>query len=61
MRGRRLPGPPLSQKSQTVTLLEANVTVGIGAALSDKVLNTRFDAGWVRSLLHTFYFRPCPY
>ncbi|KAI1784449.1 composite domain of metallo-dependent hydrolase [Ganoderma leucocontextum] len=43
---RILPGPPLSAKSQIVTLLEHNVTVGVGTPDADKARNTRFDAGW---------------
>ncbi|KAM5537547.1 hypothetical protein V8D89_008760 [Ganoderma adspersum] len=43
---RILPGPPLSAKSQVVTLLEYGVTVGLGTIDSDKARNTRFDAGW---------------
>ncbi|PIL26899.1 hypothetical protein GSI_10037 [Ganoderma sinense ZZ0214-1] len=43
---RILPGPPLSAKSQVVTLLEHGVTVGLGTVDSDKARNTRFDAGW---------------
>ncbi|PIL26888.1 hypothetical protein GSI_10026 [Ganoderma sinense ZZ0214-1] len=43
---RILPGPPLSPKSQVVTLLEHGVTVGLGTVDSDKARNIRFDAGW---------------
>lgn len=32
-------------------LLEHGVTVGLGVSVADKVLNTRFDAAWVRLLL----------
>ena len=45
----RLPGPPLSHKTQIVTLLDHNVTVGLGTIDADKTRNTRFDAGWVRN------------
>ncbi|EJF61656.1 composite domain of metallo-dependent hydrolase [Dichomitus squalens LYAD-421 SS1] len=43
---RILPGPPLSHKSQIVTLVEHNVTVGLGTVDADKARNIRFDAGW---------------
>ncbi len=42
-----LPGPPLSEKSQIVVLLEHNVTIGLGTDLADEARNTRFDAAWV--------------
>lgn len=32
-------------------LLEHGVTVGLGVSVADKVLNTRFDAAWVRLIL----------
>ncbi len=34
-------------------LLEHGVTVGFGVSVADKVLNTRFDAAWVRPILLT--------
>ncbi|KAI0692924.1 composite domain of metallo-dependent hydrolase [Cerioporus squamosus] len=43
---RILPGPPLSEKSQIVTLIEHNVTVALGVDLPDKARNTRFDVAW---------------
>ncbi|KAK7015105.1 hypothetical protein VNI00_019236, partial [Paramarasmius palmivorus] len=46
---RLLPGPPLTPKSAIKTLLDANVTVGVGV-LSDGrgcwARNLRFDIGW---------------
>ncbi|RPD56488.1 composite domain of metallo-dependent hydrolase [Lentinus tigrinus ALCF2SS1-7] len=43
---RILPGPPLSEKSRIVTLLEHNVTVALGVDVPDKARNTRFDVAW---------------
>lgn len=51
----RLPGPPLSQESAVVRLLQHNVTVGLGvmginqnAEISSwSARNARFDVSWV--------------
>ena len=47
-----LPGPPLSAQSQIAVLLKHNVTVGIGTALPEQAMNTRFDAAWVSCRSH---------
>ncbi|EEB98219.1 hypothetical protein MPER_02316, partial [Moniliophthora perniciosa FA553] len=44
---RLLPGPPLSQKTAIQTLLENNVTVGVGVAGEGWMSrNLRWDIGW---------------
>ena len=44
---RILPGPPLTEESQIVRLLDHNVTVGVGILESWEAQNARFDLGWV--------------
>jgi hypothetical protein len=43
----RLPGPPISNDSALVTLLENNVLVGIGTSAAALAAHTRFDLAWV--------------
>ncbi|KAI0065899.1 composite domain of metallo-dependent hydrolase [Artomyces pyxidatus] len=43
---RLLPGPPLSNDTSIVTLLENNVLVGLGTVEPGFAANTRFDVGW---------------
>lgn len=43
----RLPGPPISNDTALVTLLENNVLVGIGTADAALVAQTRLDLAWV--------------
>lgn len=43
----RLPGPPISNDTALVTLLENNVLVGIGTADASLVAQTRLDLAWV--------------
>ncbi|KDQ64250.1 hypothetical protein JAAARDRAFT_64138 [Jaapia argillacea MUCL 33604] len=43
---RILPGPPLSNDTALVTLLEHKVTVALGVRDAWQVQNTRFDLGW---------------
>jgi len=43
---RILPGPPLTEESQILRLLNHNVTVGIGILESWEAQNARFDLGW---------------
>ncbi|EIW82933.1 composite domain of metallo-dependent hydrolase [Coniophora puteana RWD-64-598 SS2] len=43
---RILPGPPLTQESNIVTLLNAGVKVGIGIEEQWSARNTRFDISW---------------
>ena len=45
----RLPGPPVSNDTALVTLLEKNVLVGIGTADAALAAQTRFDLAWVSS------------
>jgi hypothetical protein len=45
----RLPGPPVSNDTALVTLLENNVLVGIGTADAALAAQTRFDLAWVSS------------
>ena len=45
----RLPGPPVSNDTALVTLLENNVIVGIGTADAALAAQTRFDLAWVSS------------
>jgi len=44
---RIMPGPPLSETSAAIYLLERNVTVGIGIQQVWQARNTRFDVGWL--------------
>lgn len=44
---RILPGPPLTEESQILHLLNHGVTVGIGILESWEAQNARFDLGWV--------------
>jgi hypothetical protein len=48
---RILPGPPLTETNAVTTLLQHNVTVGIGIEESWSARNIRFDAGWVRLII----------
>jgi len=43
---RILPGPPLTEESQIVRLLNHGVTVGVGILESWEAQNARFDLGW---------------
>lgn len=43
---RILPGPPLTEESQILRLLDHNVTVGVGVLESWETQNARFDLGW---------------
>jgi hypothetical protein len=43
----RLPGPPISNDTALVTLLENNVLVGIGTTDAALVAQTRLDLAWV--------------
>jgi hypothetical protein len=43
----RLPGPPISNDTALVTLLENNVLVGIGTTDAALAAHTRFDLAWV--------------
>jgi hypothetical protein len=43
----RLPGPPVSNDTALVTLLENNVLVGIGIADAALAAQTRLDLAWV--------------
>ena len=43
----RLPGPPVSNDTALVTLLENNVLVGIGTADAALAAQTRLDLAWV--------------
>jgi hypothetical protein len=43
----RLPGPPISNDTALVKLLENNVLVGIGTADASLVAQTRLDIAWV--------------
>jgi hypothetical protein len=45
----RLPGPPVSNDTALVTLLENNVIVGIGTADAALAAQTRLDLAWVSS------------
>ena len=42
-----LPGPPLTEKSSIMELLDHNVTVGLGIVENWAAHNTRFDLAWV--------------
>lgn len=42
-----LPGPPVSNDTALVTLLEKNVLVGIGTTDAALAAQTRFDLAWV--------------
>lgn len=44
---RILPGPPLTEESQILRLLNHEVTVGVGILESWEAQNARFDLGWV--------------
>lgn len=41
-----LPGPPLTKKNVVSTLLDHNITVGIGIREPWEARNTRFDIAW---------------
>ena len=43
----RLPGPPVSNDTALVALLQKNVLVGIGTADAALAAQTRFDLAWV--------------
>jgi len=43
---RILPGPPLTEESQILRLINHNVTVGVGVLESWEAQNARFDLGW---------------
>lgn len=43
----RLPGPPLSNDTALVTLLDHGVVVGLGIRSAWEARNTRFDVQWV--------------
>ena len=43
-----LAGPPLTNDTALVTLVEAGVTVALGVREAWQAANTRFDAAWVR-------------
>lgn len=43
---RILPGPPLTEESQILHLLNHKVTVGVGILESWEAQNARFDLGW---------------
>jgi len=43
---RILPGPPLTEESQILRLLNHKVTVGVGILESWEAQNARFDLGW---------------
>jgi hypothetical protein len=43
---RILPGPPLTEESQILRLLNHKVTVGVGVLESWEAQNARFDLGW---------------
>ena len=43
----RLPGPPLSNDTALVTLLENKVLVGVGTPDAALVAHTRLDLAWV--------------
>jgi len=47
----RLPGPPLSNDTALVTLLDHGVVVGLGIRSAWEARNTRFDAQWVGDTL----------
>jgi len=49
---RILPGPPLSKDSAISTLLNHNVTVGIGIEEQWSARNTRFDVAWAALEAH---------
>lgn len=46
-RSDRLPGPPLTNDSTLVTLIDNGVTVGVGITDAWMAPNTRFDLSWV--------------
>ena len=46
--GDSLPGPPLSNHTALVTLIEHGVTVGLGVRDAWDARNTRFTVDWVR-------------
>ena len=43
---RIMPGPPLTEESQILRLLNHKVTVGVGILESWEAQNARFDLGW---------------
>ena len=43
---RILPGPPLTEESQILRLINHNVTVGVGVLESWEAQNARFDLSW---------------
>lgn len=43
----RLPGPPLTNESTLVTLIDNGVKVGVGITEAWMAPNTRFDLSWV--------------
>ena len=46
-----MPGPPLTEKSSILELIEHGVSVGLGITQNWAAQNTRFDLAWVYSLL----------
>ncbi len=44
-----LPGPPISNKTTAMELLQNNVVVGIGCRQIWEARNLPFDIAWVRS------------
>lgn len=61
----RLPGPPLTNDTALVTLIEHGVTVGIGIVQAWQANTQRFEVAWVRyqisNILPSFFsFLPFP-
>ena len=42
-----MPGPPLTEKSSILELVEHGVSVGLGVTQNWAAQNTRFDLAWV--------------
>lgn len=57
----RLPGPPVSNDTALVTLLENNVLVGIGTADAALAAQTRLDLAWVSSNGRLFHLDANPH
>src|SRR4051812_24704219 len=43
-----LPGPPLTNDTTLITLLDYDIAVGLGVRTAAEAQNTRFDFQWVR-------------
>jgi hypothetical protein len=48
-----MPGPPITNDTAVVKLLEHGVTVGLGVQEANTARNARFDLTWVSTVNHS--------